>query len=298
MPFRCNTRSGFLFYFHKVNYLYFNDELLPADKPVLMADNKSFRYGDGLFETIKIIDQKIILEEYHFERLFASLQLMRFEIPGSFSKEKIIKQIQDLNKENGCSKSGRVRLSVYRGNGSINDTKNALDYIIECSRVDKSVNEFSEKGLVLGLYPDAKKSCDTFSNIKSANFLPYVMAARYARENNLDDSLVLNMHGRIADATIANVFLVNNKRIITPPLSEGCINGVMRRYLLEQLPKKKYEVEERSVTQQDIEKADELFLTNVMFGIKWVKQFNATSYAFSQTKEIYKQIIEPLWNIK
>lgn len=262
-----------------------------------MVDNKSFRYGDGLFETMKVVNQKIILGKYHFERFFAGLKLIQFEIPGSLSPRKLTGQIYRLCKKNNCNELARIRLSAFRGNGNINDGINKLDYIIECGPANKSVNEFNGHGLVLGLYPDAKKSCDAFSNIKSANFLPYVMAAQYAKQNKLDDCLILNMHDRIADTTIANIFLVRDKKIITPPLSEGCINGVMRRYLLEQLTNGKYNVEEKPVTQNDLEKADEVFLTNAMFGIRWVKQFNNKAYSYSQTTKIYKQIVEPLWNI-
>lgn len=260
-----------------------------------MTDNKSYRYGDGLFETMKVFRGKILLEAYHFERFFTGAKLMQFEIPVLVSGEKLAKQIVQLCEKNECTGLARVRLSAFRGNGGIYEGNNDLHYTIECWPAGETVNEFNKNGFIIGLYPDARKSCDKFSNLKSANYLPYVMAARYATEHKLNDCLVLNVHDRIADATIANIFLIGNGKIITPPLSEGCVNGVMRRYLIERFSNAGYGIREEPVTQNGVEEADEIFLTNAMYGIRWAKQFAGKVYNYSQTEKIYNQFVKVFW---
>ena len=263
---------------------------MPADKPVLMIDNKSYRYGDGLFETMKVINKRISLEDYHFERFFSGIKQMGFEIPALVTKEKLSQDILFLCEKNNCDTLGRVRLSVFRGNGGVYEGNNDLQYAIECRSVDESINQLNENGFIIDVYPDAKKSCDKFSNIKTANYLPYVMAARYAKENKLNECLVLNVHDRIADSTIANIFLVKDKKIVTPSLGEGCVSGVMRRYLTEQ-----YEVKEIALTVEDALSADELFLTNAMYGIRWVQQFRHKTYGNLQAAKIYDELLKALW---
>lgn len=284
-------RDGFFIYFHHMNSICLNGKLLPADKPALMVDNRSYRYGDGLFETIKVIGQNISLEKFHFERLFTGLKQMGFQMPALFTAENLKHQILLLCKKNKCVELARVRLSVFRGNGGITEDVNDLQYVIECWPVNESMNQLNDNGLIIDIYPEAKKSCDKFSNIKSANYIPYVMAARYAKENKLNDCLVLNTHERIADSTIANIFLIKDQKLFTPPLSEGCVNGVMRRHIIEQ-----YDVSETIFTVDDILSADELFLTNAIYGIRWVQQFREKMFSKLKTSEMHKTLLKTLWS--
>jgi branched-chain amino acid aminotransferase len=148
---------------------------------------------------------------------------------------------------------------------------------------------------VIDIYQEARKSCDVFSNLKSANFLPYSMAALYAKENKLNDCPVLNDSGNIADTTIANLFIIKNGIISTPALTEGCVNGVMRRYLLEKLRDGGYEIQESSVSVADMENADEVFLTNAINGIRRVRQFRNKMYSTKRTEEIYSRFIQTIF---
>lgn len=273
-----------------MNSICLNGKILPADKPALMIDNKSYRYGDGLFETIKVIRKKMLLETYHFERFFSGLTTLRFQLPHLFAAQKLKENILLLCEKNNCDSLARVRLSAFRGNGGIYDGPADLQYTIESWPVDESVNRWNEKGLIIDVYPEAKKSCDKFSAIKSANYLPYIMASQHAKDNKWDDCLVVNMYDRIADGTIANIFLIKDQKIITPPLSEGCVNGVMRRYLIEQ-----QEVEETVLTVEDILSADELFFTNAIYGIRWIEQFREKKYTNLNTRAIYNQIIQAIF---
>lgn len=284
---------AFLFYFGAMNFISFNGKIISGDEPVLVVSNRSYRYGDGLFETIKLIQRKILLADYHFERLLSGLAILKFEIPKLFSKEKLERDILSLCKKNECEKLARIRISVFRGNGGLYDGNTILQYVIECWPLNESVNKLNENGLVIDIYTDVKKSCDKFSNLKSANFLPYSLAALFAKEHQLNDCLVLNSAGGIADSTIANIFLIKNDIVTTPALDQGCVNGVMRRYLLEQFRITGYEIQERKLSVSDMENADEVFLTNAINGIRWVGKFRDKIYTNSMTREIYIRFIKP-----
>ena len=279
-----------------MNSICLNGKLVPAHEPSIMADNRGYRYGDGLFETMKLVNERILLEDLHFERLFAGLELLKFNLPHNLDAGKLKAEIIDLCKNNGCEQLARIRLSVSRGHGGLHDDGGDAQYIIECQPLHPSVNELNENGLVLGVFPDARKSCDVFSHLKSANFLPYVMAARYAKDHQLDDCLVLNTTGAIADATIANLFLIKEGKLITPGLNEGCVDGVTRRFLIEKskIERLKLKVVEQPVHIEDLLMAEEVFLTNAVSGIRWVKQFRDAIYTNVLTTEIHKRLFERL----
>ena len=136
--------------------------------------------------------------------------------------------------------------------------------------------ELNEKGLVIDVFPEARKSCDKFATIKSNNCLPYIMAAIYGKQHRLNETIILNAKDRVADTTIANLFIVDDKKLITPPLSEGCVCGVMRKHIIDMdLP---FKVIERPLTIADLENADEIFLTNAITGVRWVGQFRENNY--------------------
>lgn len=277
-----------------MNSICFNGKIIPADEPVLLASNRGYRYGDGLFETMKVAEGKILLSDHHFERLFAGLALLQFEIPRLFLRQKTEDEILSLCKKNNCEGLARVRLSVFRGNGGLYDEDKGLQYLIECWPLTESVSKLNENGLVIDVFPGAEKSCDKFSNLKSANFLPYSMAALYAKEKKLNDCLVLNTTGGIADSTIANLFIIKNAIVITPGLEEGCVNGVMRQYLLQKMQAADCAVQEATLSVNDILVADEVFLTNAIHGIRWVRQFRDMSYGNVKTVEIYNRFIKTI----
>lgn len=296
-----------------MNYICFDGRLLPSTEPVLLAGNRSYRYGDGLFETVKIRDGRMVLEVFHFERLFGGLSLLGYKVPKHFTTSQISDEILLLCQKNDCEKSARVRLSVSRGDGGLYDTGQTMHYLVEAWPL--TAGTFNETGLAVDIFPGARKSCDHFSHLKSANFLPYVMAARFAHDQHLDDALVLNSYGRIADSTIANVFIIKDNTIITPPLSEGGVDGVMRRWIREQGTRHKEQgtrdesqglqptahslppeptlplpILERPLEITDLEQADEIFLTNAIQGIRWVRQFRDKTYENTQTKKIYESL--------
>ena len=295
MPFCAGT--AFLFYFHCMNGILLNGKIISANESALTVTNRGFRYGDALFETMKVTNGKIQLQQYHFERLLSGLQLIKIEVPKLFKPEKIVPEIIRLCKRNKCENLARVRLTVFRADGNLYESDNSLQYLIECSTLDETANQLNKNGLAIDVFPDARKSCDKFSNLKSANYLPYVMAALYAKKNKLNDCLVLNVNERICDASIANVFWIKDGIIYTPPLIEGCVAGVMRRYLLEKIQGTGHKVQEKGCRMNDLENADEIFLTNAIKGIRWVRQFRNKIYTNTRIMKIYKDHLTPIFDL-
>lgn len=264
---------------------------MSRDKACVRPGNHSYRYGDGLFETMKVVKEKILLGDLHFERLYNSLTVLKFVIPALFTRQKLEQEIVALCKRNRCEDLARVRVSVSGGHGGLYDGDEKLYYIIECWPLGKNNMVLNENGLIIDVFSVAKKTCDVYSSLKSASHLLYVMAARFAKENKLNDCLVLNTHERPCDATIANVFWTNDKTIFTPPLSEGCIAGVMRKNLIQKLGVAGYKPQEKICEAVDLENADEIFLTNAISGIRWVKQFRNKNYTRDLTREIYYEVL-------
>jgi branched-chain amino acid aminotransferase len=276
-----------------MKWIIVNGKLQNSEEPVLFADDRGFRYGDGLFETMKMVNGNIPLIQLHFDRLFSGLQLLQFKVPALFTSTNLIKEISALCNKNGYT-TARIRLSVSRGKGGLYDENSDLNYVIECWEIDPMANSFNENGLAVGVFENAKKSCDAFSNLKSANFLIYSMAAIFAKANKFNDCLILNVHDRISDSTIANVFWVKDLEIYTTPLTEGCVDGVLRKYLLNESSKHGVIVKQKGVDISELEEADEIFLTNAVKGIRWVKSFQDKKLTNRFSSEIYQRFIKTI----
>ena len=261
-----------------------NGEFSPANQPVLTAANPVFKWGEGLFETMKVVDQRIILANLHFERLLAGLSLLQINIPSSFTHPALEQKIIELCGHNNCLQLARVRLAVYP------DANNAAAYVIEAIPLEENSNNWQTPGLSTTTFSTAKKATDVFANLKSSNYLPYRLAAKYAMANGLDDCLVLNTYNRYCDSSKANIFLVKNDVVFTPSLSEGCINGVMRNVIIAVAKKLGYVVEESKITKQDLLDADEVFLSNAIQIIRWVKFFEGVQYTSQLSRLFFKEI--------
>jgi len=274
----------------------YNGKIYSNDVTVISPDNRSFRYGDGFFETMKVMNGQLLLKELHVERITASLQKLSFEESSFFHSDDFIEEILSLTDNDKCNRLARVRVNFFRGNGGLYDAESMkINYIIQAWAANDAVNRFNENGLVMDVYTEARKACDAFSHLKNNNYLSYVMAALWAKENKLNDAVLLNNYNRIADSTIANIFIVKDGTIKTPALTEGCIAGVMRNYLLRCMRKEGLPIEETQIDVDDLTEASELFVTNVMQGIRWIKQMGNTNYNKQLSLYLFQKYVEPLY---
>lgn len=270
-----------------MSFVNHNGNILAAETGLVSAANRGLRYGDGLFETMKMLNGKIIHEAEHLERLWHGMNVLQFETGGHFTKQLLTDCIKALAQKNGHEKAARIRLNIFRGEGGLYDAVNHNpNYIIETWPL-QITDTLNSNGFVIGVYDQVKKSCDILSNLKHNNYLPYIMAALHAKQQKWNDALVFNQYGRIADSTISNIFLIKNEVIYTPVLSEGCVAGIMRKALIDYLKKSNWQVNETAVTVEDVLDADEIFLTNSISCMRWVQAVADKKYSNMRTQKIY-----------
>ena len=228
-------------------------------------DNRSFRYGDGLFESMRVFNGKIFNRKSHENRLEKSLDILRLFLEKPITI--VFDEVEDLLSKNNISKGGFARLMFYRdAQGNYSPSSNKTAYYIECCRCNSNQFELQEKTIKTVFFKEHRKPSSKLSNIKSNNALLYVLASIYAKENKADDAILLNEKGNIVESTSANIFLLKEEKLYTPPLSDGPLEGTLRSLILQF-----FEVNERSVSVKDYEVADEIFLTNA-HGIRLIKE--------------------------
>ena len=269
----------------------YNGKTFAENEPVISITNRGLRYGDGIFETMKMKNGALVLPDEHFARLWKGLQLLQFSVPKLWSPEKFEEEVLALAGKNKLA-AARIRITIIRGNGGIYDAVNNIpNYIIEATPLPEG-GVINTNGIQLCIYKDAVKSIDAFSNLKHNNCLPYFMGGMYAKAQQCNDALVLNSRGNICEATIANVFLIKDGILSTPALSEGCIAGVMRKWLIEKIREQGFTVHETVVTVDDALNADELFLCNSIYNIRWAAALGKKKFTNNITQKIAAALAE------
>lgn len=261
----------------------YNGDFFPSQQALLPLQNRAFKYGDGFFETLKMKNGELQLLPLHIERLLLSLKLF-----GIYTEPEAVhhwtQQALECCKKNDTLAAARVRLQVFR------QENNKAGFAIEAWPLPPEADRWNETGLRLDLYGHSRKSCDAFANLKTCNFLPYVLAAGDAVGKKVDDCLLLNQHQFICDSSKANVFIIDCDRVITPALHQGCVSGVMRRHVIDSLKQNGMPVYQQEVSESDLMEADEVFLTNAIIGIKWVQSYKDSIYKNERVREIHKLI--------
>ncbi len=280
-----------------MNYFNYNGKIFAKNENIISQQNRGLRYGDGIFETIKLKNGNLILSDEHFARLWKGMQLLKFEIPKLFSPEKLETEILELTTKNKLS-TARVRLTIIRGDGGIYDAQNhAPNYIIEAIALPEDNGRLNSNGLQLCFYETAKKSIDAFSNCKTNNYLPYFMGALYAKENLCNDAVILNSDGNVCDSTISNIFYIKENVVYTVALTQGCVAGVMRNFLIDKIRELGFAVNETVTTKKNLLEADEVFLSNSIYNIRWVAGLENKIYTNKITCSIVDKLMQNESNV-
>ncbi len=270
-----------------------NGTHLAVDQPLFTANNRAFCYGDALFETIRIANHNPQFLKEHLHRLFVGMGVLKMQTNPLFNETFFEHAILELAKKNGVTSDGRVRLTVYRNQGGFYaPDDNTVSYLIEISLLETKGYEFNAKGYTVDLYTELKKSQNVLSSIKSANSAIYVMAGIYKKRNSLDECILVNDKGIITEAISSNLFAVKNGVLYTPPIADGCIDGVMRKKIIEIAQVNRIAVYEISIMQNVLLSADELFLTNAINGIRWVVAYKQKRYFNNTSKKLLEKLNE------
>ena len=257
-----------------------------------LSQNRGFLYGDAVFETVKIVNSKILFLEDHYFRLMASMRILRMEIPMDFTMEFFEEQVLTTVTNNGFAQSSRARITAYRNDGGFYlPTTNTISFLIHASPLDNKDYLLESRPCEVDLYKDFYISKQLLSTLKTTNKVLHVTASIYADENDLDNCILLNESKNVVEVLQGNIFMLQGNRLITPPVSEGCCNGVLRKQLLVLAKKiEGLEVIEEVISPFDLQKADELFYTNVIKGIQSITKYRKKDF----TNVLANQLVEKL----
>ena len=274
----------------------FNGTLQDNSSNLLSIDNRGYAYGDALFETIKVLNGKILFWEDHYFRLMASMRILRMEIPMNFTMEFLQDEIiKTLEANNETGNSVRVKLLVNRVvGGKYLPVSNNIDYVITTEVLPTDLYQITDSSYIIDLYKDFFIAPGLLSTLKTNNKITNVLGSIYAKENGFDNCLLLNTNKNIIEALNGNIFVVKDNVIKTPPLEDGCLKGIMRKQVIELLKANdEFEFVEDSVSPFELQKADELFITNVIVGILPITNYRKKEFS----SEVSKSLLQKL-NIK
>ncbi|CAM4072581.1 aminotransferase class IV [Flavobacterium weaverense] len=276
----------------------FNGTIVSEDAN-LLTQNRAFLYGDGVFETVKVLNNKVLFLEDHYFRLMSSMRVVRMEIPMNFTMEYLEEQILSTVNENSIAHSSRARITVYRNDGGYYLPKiNTVSFIISAVGLEKQLYSFEKITYEVDLYKDFYITKQLLSSIKTTNKIINITGSIFADENGLDNCILLNDSKNVVEALQGNIFMILGHKLITPPVSEGCLNGVMRKQILSLANKiANLEVVEEIISPFDLQKADELFITNVIKGIQPITQYRKKSFATTRSAEILEKLNEMIGTI-
>nr|WP_315165137.1 aminotransferase class IV [uncultured Flavobacterium sp.] len=276
----------------------FNGTIVSEDANIL-TQNRAFLYGDAVFETVKIINNKILFLEDHYFRLMSSMRVVRMEIPMNFTMEYLEEQILSLVAKNQVLNSSRARITVYRNDGGYYlPQNNSVSFLIHSIALENTLYSIEKKQYEVDLYKDFYITKQLLSSIKTTNKIINITGSIFANENGLDNCLLLNDSKNVVEALQGNIFMLLGNKLVTPPVSEGCLNGVMRKQILS-LAKKlgNLEVVEEVISPFDLQKADELFITNVIKGIQPITQYRKKAFSTNVSVELLAKLNEMISTI-
>ena len=276
----------------------FNGLIVSNDTNILTR-NRAFLYGDAVFETVKIMDSKVLFLEDHYFRLMSSMRVIRMEIPMNFTMEYFEKQILTLAKSKNMAISSRARITVYRNDGGYYlPQDNTVSFLISVESLDTALYSISQKEYIVDLYTDFYVAKQLLSSIKTTNKIINITASIFANENGLDNCLLLNDSKNVIEALQGNLFMLKGNVLTTPPVSEGCLNGVMRKQILALARKiENLEVVEEVISPFDLQKADELFITNVIKGIQPITKYRKKEFTTDLASKLVRNLNDTLGSV-
>jgi branched-subunit amino acid aminotransferase/4-amino-4-deoxychorismate lyase len=266
-----------------MQYINYNGNIYHEHETLLPVTNRAFRYGDGFFESMVMFNKKIPLLEYHWARIVFTAEVISAFFPPTFDIAALESMILDLASVNDAVKNARIRLQFFRmGKGLYLPEEDELGFSITLDKIENDKFEIGA-GLKAGMRDDCFKGLSMVSDLKNSGALSFVVGAQFARNEGWDECILMNHFGQVCEALNSNIFIVKNDKLITPSLESGCVNGVMRSYVMALVQDR---TEERDVTVDELLAADEILLTNAVKGVQWVKELNRKTYANKVAMEL------------
>lgn len=270
-----------------MSYVFHKGEYVNEHQAFIAKDNRAFRLGDGFFESMRVIDGKVLFLENHFSRISDTIKAYKMIAAENFNLELLRNQIQGLLSRNNITKGGRIRITFYRkSTGYYLPHSDDVNYLIESEPLLENEFILNPIGKTVDIFTDFKKDVNKLSIYKSLNAQLYIMAALHSKEKNLDDALIQNNKFAIIESISSNIFIVSNGVLYTPSLTDGCIAGTMRMNIINIALDNKIKVYECTLNPQNLLAADEIFLTNAVKGIEWVVAYRTKRYYNDMSKKM------------
>lgn len=267
---------------------------LVSTTALAIEENRGFLYGDAVFETVRVLDKKVLFAEDHYFRLMSSMRIMRMEIPMHFTLENFQEEIiKTVEAHTADAKAFRVRLTVYReATGKYLPQENkTIGFVATAEVLEEAVYSFHDQPYEVELYKDFYVAANLLSTVKTTNRAVNVLASIFASENDYQNCLLVNDKKNIIEAVNGNLFVVSQNTIKTPPLDEGCVKGVMRKQIIELIGKHPdYTLEEGAISPFELQKADEIFITNVIVGIQPVTKYRKKTFTTQVAKDLLDRL--------
>lgn len=297
-------KTGFRICIRKLEYTIFapqkrgffminiNGKFLAESDAKLEVENRGFTFGDAVFETLRVIRGKVIFWEDHYFRLMSSMRIMRMEIPDNFSPEFLENEINKLIEINKLQDSAaRIRINIYRKQGGLYIPNfSEIEYNMTVQKLSAEFYLWNDIDYEVELFKDFQVNSGLLSTIKTNNRAVNVLAGIFAKENGYQNCLLLNENKNVVEAINGNIFLLKQNVLKTPPLKDGCLTGITRKKIIEIAKSTDLELVQESISPFELQKADEMFLTNVVVGIQPIKKYRKKLYTTSIAKELLAKL--------
>ncbi|MDC0477877.1 aminotransferase class IV [Flavobacteriaceae bacterium] len=251
-----------------------NGEIYPNDDAFISIFNTSLISGDLIFENLIVSSNKVLFYEEHYFNLLSSMRILKIKIPMSFTPEFLEEQLLSLYIKSGFVNEKILMRILICNNVATNINPTSVNYYIyDAHKIDYSINNFEK--YTLDVFKDYFKNTGLLSNLTTNNQLIQRIGLRYCEENDFNDCVILNNSKIISETLNGNIFMIMNDKVLTPSLKDGSNNNVIRSKIIELVNNdiEGYEIIEQPLSVFDIQKSDELFISNINFGIQAVRKF-------------------------
>lgn len=278
-----------------------NGEIVNQEDVAIKLSNRGLQYGDAVFETMRGYDSIVYFWEEHYFRLMASMRILRMPIPMEFTLDYLNKEIQRLLQSNDFEgKAFSVKLLVWReASGKYTPIDASVGFSITTDIMDMPYFEYKESEYEVCLFRDHYVQEGMLSNLKTSNRLVNILGGIFADENDFENALLLNDKKEVVEALNANLFLVNGYKIRTPKLESGCLNGMMRKQIIKIIGEwPDYILEEDVISPFELQKADEMFITNSLIGIQPISKYRKKTYTNEVSKILHEKLNAKIKDLK
>lgn len=271
-------------------YIILNGRFISDDSFFINRNNRAFKYGDSIFETMFSSSGKVRFFENHYRRITSGMKKLGYE--KILNQEKIKEEILKLIRKNKYLKGIRIRLTIFRKSGGFYTPEtNNFNYLIETSELENEFYKLNKNGLIIDIYNEIKKPINKLSYYKTGNSLLFILAGIYKKKQKFDDCIILNEKNNICETISSNIFIIKNKNIITPAKNEACVSGIMRNFVIKNAGNFAYKIiEKNGIKTKDLFNAEEIFITNAVTGIKWIAAFKDKKYPCKKIKKLSENL--------